>query len=66
MVNFLKLFEDEVTAWPNVSAHPHRFGGREFLFGSAEVGHTHVGGIVDIPFPRPVRGSPSMFAARVI
>ena len=35
--------------------HPHRFGGREFLYGSAEVGHVHVGGIVDVPFPRAVR-----------
>jgi Family of unknown function (DUF5519) len=31
------------------------FGGKEFLFGSAEVGHIHIGGIVDIPFPRSVR-----------
>ena len=32
----------------------HRFGGREFRFGSAEVGHAHTGGIVDIPLPRPI------------
>jgi len=35
--------------------YAHRFGGREFRFGSAEVGHVHEGGMVDIPFPRPVR-----------
>ena len=23
----------------NISVHPHRFGGREFLFGAAEVAH---------------------------
>ena len=51
----LKKLEEEVSAWPNISIHPHRFGGREFRFGSAEVGHVHTGGIVDIPFPRPVR-----------
>ncbi len=55
MMNNLKKLGDEVSAWPNISAHPHRFGGKEFLFGSAEVGHTHTGGIVDIPFPRSVR-----------
>jgi hypothetical protein len=55
MMNFLKQFEVEVSAWLNISAHPHRFGGRKFLFGSAEVGHIHAGGIVDIPFPRSVR-----------
>src|SRR5271157_134237 len=55
MINFLKMLEDEVSAWTNVSIHDHRFGGREFRFGDAEVGHTHDGGIVDIPFPRAVR-----------
>jgi hypothetical protein len=51
----LKKLEDVVSAWPNISIHPHRFGGREFRFGSAEVGHIHTGGVVDIPFPRSVR-----------
>jgi hypothetical protein len=54
-VNYSKRLEGEVSAWPNVSAHPHRFGGREFRFQSAEVGHVHTGGIVDIPFPRRLR-----------
>jgi hypothetical protein len=35
--------------------HTHRFGGREFRFANAEVGHLHECGIVDIPFPRPIR-----------
>lgn len=51
----LKKVEEEVCAWPNISVHAHRFGGREFRFGSAEVGHVHMTGAVDIPFPRPVR-----------
>jgi hypothetical protein len=55
MMNHLKRLEDEVSTWESVSIHPHRFGGREFRFGSAEVGHLHTGGIVDIPFPRAVR-----------
>src|ERR1700751_4918308 len=46
---------EEVSEWPNVSAHPHRFGGMEFQFGDAEVGHVHTNGTVDIPFPRSVR-----------
>jgi hypothetical protein len=57
MMNFLKMLEEEVSAWPAISVHPHRFGGKEFLFGSAEVGHVHEGGIVDIPFPRAVRNA---------
>jgi len=51
----LKRFEEEVSVWPRVSVHAHRFGGREFRLGHAEVGHIHEGGIVDIPFPRAVR-----------
>jgi len=51
----LKKLEEEVSAWQNISVHPHRFGGMEFQFGDAEVGHVHTNGIVDIPFPRLVR-----------
>lgn len=51
----LKKVEDEASTWVNVSVHPHRFGGTEFRVGSAEVGHVHTGGDVDIPFPRAVR-----------
>lgn len=50
MMNCLKNLEDEISAWPQVSIHPHRFGGREFRFGNAEVGYMHTGGVVDIPF----------------
>lgn len=38
-----------------MSTHPHRFGGKEFRFAAAEVGHIHRGGVVDIPFPRSLR-----------
>ncbi len=51
----VKKLEQEVSGWQHVSVHLHRFGGREFRFGSAEMGHVHTGGIVDIPFPRSVR-----------
>lgn len=49
-----KTLEEVVSAWSRISVQPHRFGGREFLFGAAEVGHVHTNGIVDIPFTRPV------------
>lgn len=51
----LKKLEDTVASWPRISVQPHRFGGREFRFANAEVGHVHDGGIVDIPFPRSIR-----------
>jgi len=44
-----------VTAWEGVSAHPHRFGGTEFQFGTREIGHIHGDQLVDIPFPTKVR-----------
>jgi hypothetical protein len=53
-MKYAKALEDVVSAWSRISVHPHRFGGREFLFGAAEVGHVHTNGIVDIPFTRPV------------
>ena len=51
----VKKFASEVAAWPRVSVHSHRFGGREFRFGSAEIGHVHAGGTLDIPFPVSIR-----------
>lgn len=55
-MSFVEEFEHLMSSWPEVSVHPHRFGGREFRFGSvAEIGHIHPGGILDIPFPRPIR-----------
>lgn len=54
-MSYLKKLEDEISTWSHISVYPHRFGGREFLFGKAEVGHVHMGGVVDIPFTRPVR-----------
>ena len=53
-MKYAKTLEDVVSAWSQISVHPHRFGGREFLFGAAEVGHVHTNGVVDIPFTRPV------------
>ena len=54
-MRLLDELERHVSSWPEVSAHPHCFGGREFRFRAAEIGHVHTGGIVDIPFPRAVR-----------
>lgn len=34
-MNYLDKLEDGISAWPNVSVHSHRFGGRKSRFGSA-------------------------------
>lgn len=54
-MNHFERLELQVSSWPEVTTHPHRFGGKEFRFKAAEIGHVHTGGIVDIPFPRSVR-----------
>jgi hypothetical protein len=54
MKSQLEKLEEEVSGWPDISVHAHRFAGREFRFRRAEVGHVHLGGILDIPFPRPI------------
>jgi hypothetical protein len=32
---------ETVLSWPDVTAHPHRFGGTEFRLGKRELGHIH-------------------------
>jgi Family of unknown function (DUF5519) len=54
-MQLLKKLEEIVAAWPGITVHTHRFGGREFRLGNAEVGHMHECGLVDIPFPRSIR-----------
>src|SRR5262245_32348028 len=51
----LQLIEQTVTAWPGVTASPHRFGGVEFNLGGTEIGHMHLNGMVDIPFNLKIR-----------
>lgn len=48
------VIESEVLAWPGTSAHPHRFSGVEFKFGTREIGHLHGNSLLDIPFPTKV------------
>jgi hypothetical protein len=46
---------EEVTSWPGVSAHDHRFGGVEFRVGNRQLGHLHGDRIADIPLKRTLR-----------
>ncbi len=55
MKSQLEGLKEEVSRWPQISVHPHRFGGTEFRFLRAEVGHVHISGAVDIPFPKSIR-----------
>jgi Family of unknown function (DUF5519) len=55
MRNLIQQIQCQVTSWQGVTSSPHRFGGIEFRFGDAEIGHLHQGGTLDIPFPIPVR-----------
>jgi hypothetical protein len=57
MRDWMKALVDDVSSWPGVSSHEHRFGGVEFRVGEREIGHVHSFGIVDIPFTVKIRES---------
>ena len=46
--------EKAVTGWDGVTAHEHRFGGREFRYGKRELGHLHGDRLADLPFPKRI------------
>ena len=45
----------EISAWPNVTIGPYRFGGIEFRLGKKELGHLHADKLADLPFPMDIR-----------
>lgn len=45
----------ELSSWPGVTAHSHRFGGVEFRLGHREIGHLHGDRLADLPFPTRIR-----------
>ncbi len=47
--------QTELSSWPHVEAHLHRFGGMEYRIGKRELGHIHGDDLVDIPLPTKVR-----------
>ena len=47
---------DQVSSWPGITVHAHRFGGVEFRAGRRELGHLHPA-FADLPFPRSVRNA---------
>jgi Family of unknown function (DUF5519) len=51
----IEHIKETVTAWPGMTANPHRFGGLEFNLGAVEIGHLHLNGMVDIPFNSKIR-----------
>ncbi len=55
MRDILNRIQQTVSAWPGVTASPHRFGGVEFNLGGVEIGHFHSNGMVDIPFNSKLR-----------
>lgn len=55
MHEYVEQVRSAVTAWPGMTANPHRFGGIEFNLDTVEVGHIHSNGMVDIPFNSKIR-----------
>jgi hypothetical protein len=46
---------DEVSEWPHITVHDHRFGGTEFRVGPREIGHVHAWGMLDIAYLKKLR-----------
>jgi Family of unknown function (DUF5519) len=46
---------ETILTWPQVSAHPHRFGGTEYRVGRIELDHVHGDLLADLPFPKRIR-----------
>ena len=55
MNKIIEIIEKEILSWPYVTAEPHRFGGIEFRLDKREMGHVHIEGLADIPFPMKIR-----------
>lgn len=55
MHDLLQQISEEVCRWPQVTTAPHRFGGTEYRFSQAEIGHLHRDGTLDTPYPLPIR-----------
>ncbi len=55
MKTVAERIQEEVTSWPRVTAHPHRFGGVEFRVDHREIGHLHGSRLADLPFPVRIR-----------
>lgn len=41
--------------WDGVEVSAHQYGGVEFRVARREMGHVHVGGVADLPFPVRIR-----------
>src|SRR5262245_43361368 len=54
-IEISETIERELLSWPDVTAGPHRFGGRAFRVGKTEIGHLHGNTVADLPFPRAER-----------
>ncbi len=55
MENIAAHIEREVSSWPGVTVHEHRFGGTEFRLDRRELGHLHGARWADLPFQRGIR-----------
>jgi Family of unknown function (DUF5519) len=54
MENIPARIEAVVTSWEGVTAHEHRFAGRQFRLGRRELGHLHGDRLADLPFPKRI------------
>lgn len=55
MLDWMDEIEAAVITWPNARATTHKYGGLQFNYIKAEIGHIHGHGLLDMPLSRKVK-----------
>jgi hypothetical protein len=51
----MEEIEEEVSSWPSVTVHFHKYGGTQFDVNGKEIGHIHHNGLLDALFNLSVK-----------
>jgi len=57
LLDWMDEIEAVVITWPNVRATTHKYGGLQFDYITAEIGHIHGHGLLDMPLSRKIKAT---------
>ena len=55
LLQWIDEIESEILNWEGVNVRMHKFGGLQFDYKKAEIGHLHSNGLMDISFSRVMK-----------
>ncbi|MEO3408224.1 luciferase family protein [Mucilaginibacter sp. CAU 1740] len=55
LLDWMDKIEAAVITWPQAIATTHKYGGLQFNYINAEIGHIHGNGLLDMPLSRKVK-----------